>query len=170
MAKYNKSANEFINVIQEKTKFSIFKIIPYIKYRRKLKNFKKEILNGSPDFYTLWIMADFIKLAEYIFFYNNSIKDEEIGLYSSKGFIPGQNGFKVHTKECTIVIKLFSETEKVVVELERNTGERDKSVQSFIKGKWETKPDTYNEMLLEQTIKIINSSILNLFNWCYDRR
>lgn len=164
------STNVFMNIIYEKVKLTPKTIFKYIKHRRKLKKFMKDIDLGSPSFGLLWKMADFIKASEEVFFYDNSTKNTEFMLFSSRGYIPGENGFKINHPECFIVVKLFSDTERVVVEIERTHGDRLKSRLAFIGEQWEGEPTLHDEMLLEQIIKIINSSMLNLFKHCYDLR
>ena len=165
-----KSINMFMNMIYEKVKLSPMTIFKYIKHKRKLKKFIKDIDQGSPSFGLLWKMADFIKYAEEVFFYDNSTKNTEFRLFSSRGYIPGENGFKINHPSCFIVVKLYSDTERVVVEMERTMGDRLKSRFAFSNEQWEGEPTLHDEMLLEQIIKIINGSILDLFKYCYDLR
>lgn len=164
------TANMFMNIIYRKVTFSFRNFFKYHKHRREYKKFVNNIKNGSPSFGVLWKMADFIKLAELVFFYDNSLKNTEFGLYSSKGYNPEENGFKIRTNECSIVIKLYSGLEKVVLSIERLNGENLKTTLTFISDGWYGSHTTYDEMLLEQVIKIINSRILMLFEHCYDLR
>ena len=168
--KINRSINPFIGLIYEKIDLKFKTLFKYRKHRKKVKRFIKDILECSPSLDILWKMADFIKLAEKIFFYDNSIKNTEIGLYSSKNYPVAQNGFRISTAECRVVIKLFSDVQKVCVEIERLKGEGGKISLSFTNGEWDNTPNQYDEMLLEQIIKIINSRIIVLFNYCYDLR
>ena len=165
-----KSTNIFMNLIYKKTTFSLFHLIKYFSHKRELKKFKKTLMNGSPSFGLLWKMADFIKIAEIVFFYDNSLKNSTLGLYSSKGYIPGENGFKINSEDCLLVIKLYSDSQRVVLEVDRTKGECMKSHLSFINEEWEGDPTIYDEMLLEQLIKLINSKIIALFKYCYDLR
>lgn len=167
-----KSSNPFIDMITKKQTKSFRHYIRYRSHKRTLKKFRNYVLKGSPDFDFLWTMADFVKLAERIFFYNNTNKDtkeNDIGLYSSRKFEDGQNGFRIDTKECTIVIKLYSYDKRIAVELERKNGTHMKSLQTFANGDWESNYNIYDEMLLEQTLKIINGEIIKLFDWCYNK-
>lgn len=157
-------------MIYDKVELKFCNLFKYFSYKRKVNKFRSNILNGSPSFDLLWNMADFIKFAEGIFFYDNSLKNTEFGLYSSRNYTNGQNGFRVSTPECRLVIKLFSDHQRVCVEIERIKGEGRKSTLSFTDGDWDDSHNQYDEMLLEQIIKVINSSIIALFDHCYNLR
>lgn len=165
-----KTANIFMNMIIEKNAKGIFnKLI----HKRKLHKFRKGIIEGSPSFGLLWKMADFIRMAEIVFFYDNTHSlDSEFALYSSKEYMPGTNGFKLKDNKsgCIIIIKLISDTQKVVVDIERQRGNRIKNTMVFINNEWEDMYTGCDEMLLEQVIKIINSKIIALFDYCYSLR
>lgn len=163
-------SNTFISIIYNKVNFSLKTFFKYFKHKKEYKKFIKQIKNGSPSFGVLWKMADFIKLAELIFCYDNSLKNTEFGLYSSKGYAPEENGFKIRTSECCIIIKLYSSLNKVVVSYERLIGDNLKSSFTFINDEWVEDPTVYDEMMLEQIIKIINKKILMLFIHCYELR
>lgn len=164
------ATNIFMNMIYEKVKPSIKNIFKYFSHRRKVKKFKKDIDQGSPSFGLLWKMSDFIKSAEEVFFYDNNKDNTDICLFSSSGYIHGENGFKINDPDCFVVIKLYSDTQRVVIEIERAKGQRIKHTMSFTNETWEGEPTAYDEMLLEQIIKMINKYILKLFDWCYERR
>lgn len=165
-----KTTNVFLNLIADKTALSFKTFFKYFRHKRKVKKFRNDIINGSPSFGLLWKMSDFIKGAEKIFFYDNSTKNTDIGLFSSKGYAPGNNGFKINTEECFIVVKLFSDDQKVMIELERRTGECMKTLFIFENENWTSEHNFYDEMLLEQVIKVINNKMIRLFDYCYDLR
>lgn len=165
-----RSGNVFINTIYDKVKPSFRTLFKYLKHKKAKEKLIKTINNGSPSFGLLWKMADFIKYSEELFFYDNSTKNEDIGLYSSRGYSPGCNGFKINDNDCWITIKLFSESQKTVVELERKFGEHYKTNMTFVNDMWDSENTIYNEMILEQIIKIINKRVIMLFEWCYNRR
>lgn len=165
-----KSSNLFISIIYNKVKLSPKTLFKYISNTRSAKKLRKNIIKGSPSFGLLWKISDFITYAEEIFFYDNSTKNIEIGLYSSRSFPDGTNGFKINTTECNITIKLFSDTQRVVVEVDRKIGERLKSYLAFTNDEWENEPSIVDEMLLEQIIRIINNKTIDLFNWCYNKQ
>ena len=100
-----RSGNLFINTIYDKTKLSLKTLFKYLKHNKQKKKLIKTIREGSPSFGLLWKMADFIKYAEELFFYDNSTKNTEIGLYSSRGYTYGCNGFKINATDCFITIK-----------------------------------------------------------------
>lgn len=168
----NTFTNVFMSIIHDKPKSGFFK---KLKHKRAVKKFRNDIKEGSPGFGLLWRMADFIKLAEDCFFYANTLDNTEFGLYSSRAYTRGQNGFKLYDHEAIITIKLISETEKVIMEIDRIKSNStpgvcsSKTTLSFSKEQWDNKPTMYDEMLLEAAIRKINSRILYLFDYCYDR-
>jgi len=165
------TTNVFVNMILNKVAFSWRHLFKYLSHKKELKKFRKKIDEGSPSFGLLWKMADFIKYAEEIFFYDNSLKgNNDIMLYSSRSFAPGENGFKIVDPRCTITIKLLSESQKCILEVSRNSGAKLKNTMEFISDNWSGEPTAYDEMLLEQVIKMINSCILKLFDFCYNER
>lgn len=164
------NVNLFIYFIYRKINFSMFHIFKYMKHKYKLNEFKKSIIDGSPSFGLLWKMADFVKYAELIFFYDNSVKNNDFGLYSSTRYDDGENGFKITTDKYTIVVKLYSESKKVSIELNRLIGDKIRTNISFIDEQWTSNPSIYDEMIIEQIIKDINSRIIKLFNYCYELR
>lgn len=163
------NGNIFLNLIYEKKliKKNIFKVISH---KIKVRKFKKSIDKGSPSFKVLWQLADFIKAAEEIYFYDNSLKNSDIGLYSSRSYLDGQNGFKISTFDCTIVIKLFSEHEIVAMDIERFKGNKIKDCFQFEHEQWSKEPSMRDELLLEQIIRIINWKTIELFEFCYDKK
>ena len=166
-----KSPNTFMNVISEKNSKGIFKRLAH---KIKLSRFRKTILEGSPSFGLLWKMADFIKIAEVVFFYNNTHSlDSEFTIYSSKEYMAGTNGFKLKDDKTgvVLVVKLISDTQKVIVDIERQRGNKLKNTMTFVDNNWQdTNYTAYDEMMLEQVIKIINGKIIALFDYCYDLR
>jgi hypothetical protein len=139
-----------------------------------LRKFRKTILEGSPSFGLLWKTADFIKISEIVFFYNNTHSlDSEFAIYSSKEYIAGTNGFKLKDDKTGVilVIKLISDSQKVVVDIERQHGNKLKNTMTFVNNNWQDSDYTaYDEMMLEQVIKIINNRIIALFDHCYSLR
>lgn len=166
----NKKLNPFMEMIYNKVSFKPLSLFKLLFYKRKLKKFRRDILECSPSIDLLWDMADFIKLAEVVFFYDNTLKNTEFGLYSSRNFPAGQNGFRINGVDCRITIKLFSDIQRVCVEIERLKGEGGKTTLSFTNGDWEMTHTPYDEMLLEQVIKTINKKIITLFDHCYEIR
>lgn len=142
-------------------------IFKFIRNKLSINRFKKKILSGSPSFGLLWKMADFIKSAEIIFFYNNSTNNTEIGLYSSRKYPSGQNGFRVTTADITITIKLISESKRVMVEICRASGYN--NTFAFANEFWDQNYTEIDELTLDRIISIINSRILLLFEWCCEK-
>lgn len=166
----NPSMNVFIEEIYKKKKLSLFGLFGYLRHKSKLKKFKKKINNGSPGFNLLWDLSEFIKIAEAIFFYDNSVRNTDIGLYSSKNYQSGTNGFRLFSNDCNITIKLFSSSKSLALEVDRIKGEKQKTIINFKDEQWEEDPTLYDEMLLEQVIKLINERALKLFDYCYALR
>lgn len=160
--------NIFIDKISKKN--SSKNIFKALSNRLSIKRFIKNIKNGSPGFDILWQMADFIRLAGLIFQYRNNPDNKEIGLFSSNMYGAGTNGFVVNDINCTIKIKLFYKSRQVVLEVDRVENNADKTNITFTDEQWEQDPSLYDEMLLEQVIKIINKRIIMLFEFCYDMR
>ena len=157
--------NIFIDKIYEKKNKGL---ISKILHKIKLRKFKNDIRDGSPSFFMLWQMADFVKLAEIIFFYDNTHSlNSNIGIYSSKEYLTGTNGFKIKTDSCLVVVKLIFEGRRVILDIERSKGHKIKTSLEFSNEQWCNDHTLYDEMLLEQTIKIINERVSSLFDHCY---
>lgn len=159
--------NMFMAQVERARNFSIWHPFKYFKYRSSYKSFKKRINYGSPSFGVLWSFADFIKYAELIFMFDN-VKTN--GLYSSPDYVPMQNGFKIHTPDVNILVKLYSETQRVGIDISRNTGGKIKSNYTFENNQWTSEPDDYDIMLLDRVISIINNRMLWLLDWCIDKK
>lgn len=160
------SINIFINLINKKTLCKgLFK---KIFHKLEVRRFRKTIYEGSPSFVVLWNFADFIKYAEEIFFIEND-NSEKIGVYSSRNYKSGQNGFKVTTHNVVVTVKLFNSSCSVAIDIGYRNSERHHQF-SFKNEEWVNEPSVYDEMLLEEVIKIINWQMLNLFDECYDKR
>lgn len=148
--------------VQAARKFSILHPILYHNYKKGYKNFKRRISAGSPSFGVLWHFADFIKYAELIFFFDNK-KDN--WLYSSTDYTPTQNGFRINRAEYDIVIKLYSETKRVGIDIIRKTGNKTKANYTFENEQWTEEPDEYDLILIDRIIDIINGVMLNFLEW-----
>lgn len=158
--------NIFIDLISKKTLTKGF--FKGIRHSHDVKKFKRTIEKGSPSFFLLWNFADFIKYAEKIFFIENS-DPEATGCYSSRNFKAGQNGFRINIYNLSIVVKLFNSTCSIAMDIfykDTNTTEQFK----FKNEEWDQEHNLYDEMLLEQVIKIINREMIYLFEECYDKR
>lgn len=163
----NKEENNiFIDIIYSKVNRSFKHPIKYLKHRIKLNKFKRYINGVSPDFNLLLEMANFVKIAEVVFMYDNR-KDTPNKLFSDQYYKGDRNGFSIRTDECYVSISLREQNRNVSVELVRTNGNHLKTVQTFKDSEWVTKQTMFNELLLEQTIRIIDKAILELFDWCY---
>lgn len=162
--------NMFTAMIYDGLHFSWKHCFKYWKHCREIKKFTKDIMNGSPTFDMLWQMAEFIKIAETVFFYKNDQKSS--ALYSARSYTSGQNGFRVTDESMRIraTVKLISEYQKVMLEIENMDSNAGKTTISFTNNDWETTPSYYDEMLIEQVIHCINKNIMKLFIDCYEKR
>lgn len=165
--KNNQNINLFMKYIKDKIPYRYY-FFKRIAHNISVWNFKRNILNGSPSFVVLWQMADFIKLAETVFFYDNRLEND---LYSSRNFASGQNGFIVKDSSdgVKIIIKLYKDNKKVSLDIIRLLGHTTKTSMSFTQDEWDNNPTMYDELLLEQVIKMINYKIINLFETCYQK-
>lgn len=169
---YTKNINIFMKHIYNKEYFKLSRLFKYLEHRKTVKKFKRDINEGSPSFNILWQMADFIKLAESVFFYKNTQKNNEFGLFSSKNYSTDTNGFRVtdEVNGLRATIKLLHSNKQLMLEIEYLNSDISNKLLSFTNNEWDITPTIYEEMLLEQIIKSINSSILKLFDSCYDKR
>lgn len=160
-------ANGFLNIVDKKyTGFNpIRKLISKIRFRIACR----KIFNTSPSFGQLWSFADFIKLSEKIFFYNN--KSGGV-LFSSSSYKIGENGFVINSDidKVTITLKLYSDSQTITMDVKRNCGSNMVTTLTFIENDWSEPPDEADIILLDNVIGIINRHILMLLRYCYDRR
>lgn len=131
------------------------------------KKFISKLNKTSPDFVTLWHMCNFIKYAEVLFFYDNSLDQREVGLYSSHDYPEGENGLRIFDDKYTITIKLYRASRQVVTLVERLNGNKTKSKMDFTDGQWNQDPDMYEEILLEVVVQILVERVIKLFSKCY---
>ena len=157
---YEYMMNTQTNSLKSKIKLLFTKI--------RLSKFKREIKNSSPDFDLLWEFSDFVKSSECIFNYDNNLKGGIVGVYSSPNYENGQNGFKLTSFDSTVVVKLFEKNRKVVIDINRLVGNKKETVISFINQEWETVQSTEILMITENTIRLINSRILLMLEYCVE--
>lgn len=153
--------------VQAAEKFSMLHMFKWFKIRRDYKKFCKTINAGSPSFGVLWNFAEFIQYAEIIYTYNNS---KNSNLYSSRDYTPGQSGFRINLEKLVITVKLWSDQQKVGIDIENKTGNNVKTNYSFTEGQWTEEPDEYDVLLIDRVIGIINDQMLWMLNWCIDEK
>lgn len=160
-------ANGFLNIIDRKyTGFNpIKKLISNIKFKMECK----KIFDTSPSFGQLWNFANFIKLAERIFFYNNKNGST---LYSSNSYQANQNGFVITSKPDNVVItvKLYADTQGIVMDIKRTNGTNMTTTLKFEQNDWAETPEDDEIIILDNVIGIINRHLVMLLKYCYDRR
>lgn len=142
-------------------------------YECSTNRFCKKLINASPSFETLWDMAVFIKNAESIFFYDNDVNkiDDYIGLYSSRNYPAKQNGFKVSTSDCQVILKLYLESngdKRLALEINNKKSESRTNF-VFVNNNWSSEHTITDDMLLDQIIQLINMQIVNLFKSCINK-
>lgn len=155
-------------LLHEKLLLKKHNIFRYIRHKNEIKRIKKNIIKRSPSFDELWELSDFIKMAENVFFYDNSLSNNDICLFSSDNYQDGMNGFKLTTKEVDIIIKLYKSSNTVSIGINRKNGSKIKTLMDFKNNDWKTEPSIYDEMLLELIIKEINKKTIMLFEYCYN--
>ena len=161
-----KKLNMFIDIIYEKMEArTIFsKWIVYF----KMKRFKRVLSTCSPSFHVIWQIADFIKYAERLFFYDNSTKNL---LYSSSNYADGENGFKIKDKDVAIIVKVNKMSGKVTLYIEylnsSNSSKKISTTMEFVNNVWVEDHSKYDEILLENVIRIIYKHVFKLFDELY---
>lgn len=155
--------NIFMVQVRDAMKFSFKNFFKYFKSRNKLKKFKKKIMEGSPSFGVLWNFAEFVQYAELIYFYDNSKTSR---VYSSNAYNPTQSGFKITTQEFIIVVKLYSDSKRVGIDIEHLNGNRVKTNYTFENDEFIQEPDEYDVLLLDNIIEEINHTIIWLLRYC----
>lgn len=160
-------ANGFLNIIDKKyTGFNpIKKLISWYSFRRTCR----KVFDTSPSFGQLWSFADFVKLAEEIFFYNNKSGST---LFSSSSYKVGENGFVITSPVDNVIItvKLYSDTQSITMDIKRTNGTNMVTTLKFKENDWEETPKESSIILLDNVIGIINRHIVMLLRYCYDRR
>lgn len=141
----------------------IKKLISQHKYNKYISRLRKQ----SHSIGSLWFFADFVKLAERVYFYNNK-KDSPNGVYSSNSYHTGENGFIITATDKDVVIncKLYSDTQKVILEAKRLNG-TNKITELEFNGSSPLKTDDYDEVLIDNIIGIINRYIIKVLNFCW---
>lgn len=141
--------NIFIEYIYNKKRFGI---IPWIKY----KIFVYKLNKINPNFGMMWQIADFIKLLEQVYMYDNSSAST---LYSSS-YKNGLNGFVLNKPEFVIKFTLDSSDESIAIDISRTKGTKLKS--SNVLTENSVINDINNEQLLINIIGWTMSSVKEL--------
>lgn len=164
--KKTKKLNMFIDIIYEKMECRsiLSKFFNYI----KMKRFKSKLLISSPSFHVIWQISDFIKYAERLFFYDNNVKN---ALYSSTNYADGENGFKIKDKNVIITVKVYKISAKVTLQIEyinsSTSIKKTPVVMEFVNNVWVEDHTKYDEILLENVIRIIYKHVFVLFDELY---
>ena len=116
-----------------------------------------------PNFALFWQIADFIKILEKVFFYNNSISNS---MYSSLNYADCENGFKFKNDDVSITVKLYEDSEKIAIDIHRLKGNELKSSMIF-DSKKNTKLSKIDSALLESTINCILEECIYLMKYYY---
>ena len=137
--------------------------------RMKHKKFLKKISDMSHSIGTLWFFCDFIKLAELIYFFDNK---KNSYIYSSSSYSYGENGFIINDEKNNNVVikcKLFSDDQKILIEVKRTNGSNMITEFSYSNNEWNfNKFDSeYSNVLVDNTLGIINKAIVYLIDFCW---
>ena len=158
--------NRFLDVVEEKYlgKNPIKRWISKYKFNK----FCRETMKSSPSIGILWYFAEFIKLSERVYFYPNN-KDSV--LYSSRNYAVGENGFCINDSDnkVKILVKLISDTQGVKVQITRNASNYT-TEHKFVENEWTDDRADYDEVLIDNIIGIINSHIVALLKWCWEKK
>lgn len=154
--------NKFMDHIFNKTKRFNFK--RWREYRKLIKDLKK----SSPSFGILWQIGEFVRLLERVYMYNNS---PDAMLYSSKKYSPGTSGFVITVKDIVkLRVKLYSDDQRVTLEVARLGGEQVTTSINFIDNQWESDHDQCDELLLEYCIDLIMTTVADIFTYYYKNK
>ena len=159
--------NVFMELVRDAIPFSWKNIFKYLKYKRKLNKFIRDIDNGSPSLGVLWGFSEFIRYSEIIMFYDNSTNSD---LFASIEYNPGQSGFKIKSDEYIITVKLWTDDCKVGIDIDHKKGNKLKTNFTFINQQWTEEPDEYDKLFLEVIISIINKNMIKFLNSMIDKK
>lgn len=158
--------NRFLDVVEDKYlgKNPFKRFLSNLKF----KKFCKETMKSSPSLGILWYFSDFIKLAERVYFYQNTKSNS---IYSSRAYAAGENGFILNDKEhaLKITVKLLSDNQLVCVQVNRE-GSSYNTEHRFKNDGWDDDKDNYDEVLIDNIIGIINSHMIALTKWCWNQK
>lgn len=160
--------NRYLDIVEKKYVGSnpILRWWSDLQFKRACKKIQKE----SPSIGCLWYMADFIKLAERVYFYNNNRKTGF--LFSSSSYSAGENGFVINDPDnfLEIVVKLFSDDQMVIVSVKRTNGTNMITEHTFINNQWTGDRQNYDEVLIDNIIGLMNSATISLMQYCYNKK
>jgi hypothetical protein len=162
MNNVNLKINKFMDYIYMKPKFSKTNgiwigIVNYLKailQELNYKKFMKQLKQIAPDFDLLWDFANFIKLLEVVFFYDNNSTTGRY--YSSTSYKDNENGFiiNLHEQHLTLKFKLDrNDHDKITLEVDRRFGHKIKT--TFIIINRETNFDSIHDINLIYNINEI---------------
>lgn len=159
--------NMFIEHVRDSKRFSLLNMGKYFTHKLKLRKFFKTLDEGSPSFGVLWSFSEFIQYAEVVYSFPN---DRDGVLYSSRSYSPGESGFKISRDDMSITVKLWSDTNKVGIDIQNKEGSKFKSSYTFIRQSWTEDPDEYDILLIDRVIDVINKNMIQLTKWCIDKK
>lgn len=139
---------------------------------QKHKKFMKKISTMSHSIGTLWFFADFIKIAEVVYFYDNKNGSY---IFSSRQYSYGENGFIIHDEKNKVIIncKLFSDDQKIGIEVKRTSGSNMSTEFTYSNNEWDfskVKLDGYTNVLVDNTLAIISDAIVFLMEFCWNQQ
>ena len=160
-------SNRFMDFIE--SKYMGINPIKRLISKFKLNQYCKKIMKQSPSLGVLWLFAEFIKIAERIYFFPNRQGNE---LYSSRSYNIGENGFVIIDEDhkITINIKLNSDYQRTIVEISRKGGTSSNTELVFVNNSWGDDIELYDEVLVDNIIGIINSHMVALIRYCWEAK
>lgn len=157
--------NSYMEAIEKKyVGHNIFRrYISWLRFRK----FQTKIIKQSHSIGSLWMFADFIKIAERVYFYENTKSGD---IYSSSSYTSGENGFHIKDplERVEIHCKLYSDDQAIVFEVKRINGGSIVNEVRFQGGEWTYgKGHDYNEVLVDNIIGIVNNAIITVLDFCW---
>jgi len=145
-------------------------------FKRLASNFrfwreKRKIRNMSHSIGSLWFFAEFIKLAEFIYFFDNNNSST---LYSSNTYKYGESGFMIKSlaNQVNIKCKLNAEKQEIKLEISRTNGSRiiNEIIFNAQKGWYNSDSSEVSVRLVDNIISIINNHIILLLCYCVEKK
>lgn len=160
-------SNRFMDLIE--TKYIGLNPIKRFIANWKFNKFCKTTMRQSPSLGLLWLFADFIKLAEKVYFFPNKQGNE---LYSSRSYNIGENGFVIQDEDHGIKlnIKLNSDVQRTIVEISRKEATQSNTELVFMNNSWGDEIEPYDEVLVDNIIGVINSYMVALLKFCWNAK
>lgn len=159
--------NYFMEIAQNKYlgKNPIIKWLNYRKYKKECNKIRRK----SHTIGSLWFFAEFIRLAEVVYFFDNK-RDSYI--FSSRSYEYGKNGFVITDKDIgvTLTCELDSDDQVISITIKRHNGSNmvTKLVYENNHNRWKYPEIQYGRVLIDNAIAIINKAIIYVIDFCWN--